>query len=100
MISIVSEESIKAGGYAPFQADFVDIDNYAYYARFRHGGFALKKSLRPTGEFAFESSETIFRKTYGSTGYVDYEELKRITSHFLVWPAEEGVLRICQKQVV
>ncbi len=99
MISIVVEESIESGGYAPYQADFVDMDNYAYYARFRHGGFALKKSKKPTGDFDFEECDVILQKCYRA-GYVDFKELKIITAHLLVWPTDDGVLRICQKQLV
>ena len=102
MVSIIREESIESGGYAPFQADFVDMDNYSYYARFRHGSFTLKKNLFPTGPYhAFDhkASETIFRKSY-TDGFVDLEELKRITSHLLVWPVEIGILRICKKRQI
>ncbi len=99
MEAIVGEESIEEGGYAPYQADFVDMDGYAYYARFRHGKFALKKNLEPAGLFDFKKSHVILKKIYAD-GFVDFKELKRITAHILVWPVEPGVLRICQKRIV
>jgi hypothetical protein len=100
MISIVVEDGIEAGGFVPFQADFNDMDGYSYYARFRHGSFTLKRNNEPYDEFDFSKSEFILKKTYTDGGYVDFEELKRITSHILVWPTEPGVLRICRKQIV
>jgi len=76
------------------------MDGYRYYARFRHGVFVLRKNFSPFLKFDFGASETTLRKNYRNSGYVDFEELKRITAHFLVWPTEPGVLRICQKQIV
>jgi len=100
MISIVLEGTIDEGGIAPYQAEFSDMDGYCYYARFRHMHFTLRKMYGVSFTFdVFNLSEEILEKTYRS-GYVDFEELKRITSHIFVWPTEPGVLRICQKQIV
>ena len=99
METIVNEESIEEGGCVPYQADFVDMDGYAYYARFRHGKFVLKKNLEPIGLFDFRESHVILKKSYAD-GFVDFKELQRITAHILVWPTKPGVLKICQKQIV
>ena len=99
-MNYIVAEMLYIGGICPFQAEFKDMDGYFYYARYRHGIFSMRRSIDSESLHFSDKFENIMKIPYGKDGdgYMDGKELEEITKHILVWPTDNGILRICQME--